>query len=127
MFLCESVKNSTKTAVQIQHNHAKAINQGGLNSKRAHDRLFWAPRNLSNHMIRQARTGDTVLVKRWQVRAKHYIVVAGGGGVKTTENKIHWPRFCELQAWHQTQLRGEVLDYLADLVNSGKIDPVGTG
>ncbi len=32
-----------------------------------------------------------------------------------------------LQAWHQTQLRGEVLDYLADLVNSGKIDPVGTG
>jgi hypothetical protein len=28
------------------------------------------------------------------------------------------------QAWYQTQLRGEVLDYLAELVNSGKIDPV---
>ncbi len=24
---------------------------------------FWIPRNLSHHMIRQARTGDTVLVK----------------------------------------------------------------
>jgi hypothetical protein len=30
----------------------------------AHDRLlFWAPRNLSHHMIRQARNVDTVLVK----------------------------------------------------------------
>lgn len=29
------------------------------------------------------------------------------------------------RAWHQTQLRGEVLDYLAELINSGNIDPVG--
>ncbi len=36
---------------------------------------FWLPRNLSNHMDR-----DTA-------------VVAEAGGVKTTENKIHWPRF----------------------------------
>ncbi len=29
----------------------------------AHFLSFWIPRNLSNHMDRQARTGDTVLVK----------------------------------------------------------------
>jgi hypothetical protein len=32
--------------------------------KEAHGRLpFWAPRNLSHHMIWEVRTGDTVLVK----------------------------------------------------------------
>ncbi len=40
-------------------------------------------------MDRQARTGDTVLVKNREMRVKSNIaVVAGGDGVKTTENNI---------------------------------------
>jgi hypothetical protein len=41
---------------------------------------------------RQARTRDTLLIKRRETtgRSKNTVVVAGGGGVKTTE-KIHWP------------------------------------
>jgi hypothetical protein len=31
---------------------------------------FWLPRNLSNHMIRQARTGDTVLVNSRETGAE---------------------------------------------------------
>ncbi len=42
---------------------------------------FWFPRNLSNHMDRQARTRDTVLVKsRKNDRKKPSIAVAAGGG-----------------------------------------------
>jgi hypothetical protein len=60
------------------------IGQRGLNTKRPMIGFFWVPRNLSHHMIRQDRTGETVLVKRREM---------GGEGVKTTENKIHWPRW----------------------------------
>ncbi len=42
-------------------------------------------------MIRQARPGDTVLVKSREMTSRT-AVVAGGDGVKTTENKIHWSR-----------------------------------
>jgi hypothetical protein len=46
-------------------------------------------------MGRQARTGDTVLVKsrerRGQVGPTHCLGSLGEEGVKTTENKIHWP------------------------------------
>ncbi len=34
-----------------------------LNTKKPTPVSFWFPRNLSNHMDRQARTRDTVLVK----------------------------------------------------------------
>jgi hypothetical protein len=31
---------------------------------------FWIPRNLSHHMVRQARTGDTVLVKSREMTSR---------------------------------------------------------
>jgi len=39
-------------------------------------------------MDREARTGDTVRDDRLEPNTA---VVAEGGGVKTTENNIHWP------------------------------------
>ncbi len=50
------------------------------------------PRNLSNHMDRQARTGDTVLVKSREMTGRSQTLKwwLGGGRVKTTEKKIHW-------------------------------------
>ncbi len=63
------------------HKHTLCIKQRGLKTKRSTlSSSFWAPRNLSHHMIRQARTA---------------VVWLGGEGVKTTENKIHWTR------WHK--------------------------
>jgi hypothetical protein len=57
--------------------------QRGLNTKRITIVFSLGPRNLSHHMIRQARIGDTVLVKR---RDPNTAVVAGGWkGVKTTK------------------------------------------
>ncbi len=58
---------------------------------------FWVPRNLSHHMIRQARTGDTVLVKSREMTGRTQTLPwwLRGEGIKnrkTTENKIHWPR-----------------------------------
>ncbi len=52
---------------------------------------FWFPRNLSYHMIRQARIGDTVLVKSREMtgRTQTFPWWLGGEVVKTTENKIH--------------------------------------
>jgi hypothetical protein len=50
---------------------------------------FCLPRNLSNHMDRQAHTSDIVLVKSRDARR-----------VKTTENKTHWPRSSEPQSTH---------------------------
>jgi hypothetical protein len=47
-------------------------------------------------MEKQAGTGDTVLVKSRDMKGRRQTLpcmVAGGGGVKTTENKIHWPPF----------------------------------
>jgi hypothetical protein len=44
-------------------------------------------------MDKQAGNGDTVLVKsREMTKEPDTAVVAGAGEVKTTENKIHWPR-----------------------------------
>jgi hypothetical protein len=52
-------------------------------------------------MIRQARTGDTVLVKSREMTVPWWIE---GEGVKTTGNKIHWPRRRNLSLsgyhWH---------------------------
>ncbi len=47
---------------------------------------FWISQNLSLHMDRQARTGDTVLIKSRTQTLPWWL----GGVVKTTENKIHW-------------------------------------
>ncbi len=69
--------------------------QRGLNIKRHTLVFFLAPRNHSNHMDKQARTGDTVLIKSREMTGRRQILswVAGGRrGVKTTENNIHWPR-----------------------------------
>ncbi len=65
---------------------------------------FWVPRNLSNHMDRQALTGE--LRERWQVGAKHCRGGWGEKGVQTTENKIHWPRWgCTvLCTWHSLKM-----------------------
>ncbi len=59
---------------------------------------FWVPRNLSNHMDRQARTHDTVLVKSREMTGRSQTLPCwlGGEGVKTTEIKIHWPRCANL-------------------------------
>jgi hypothetical protein len=52
------------------------------------------PRNLSNHMGRQARTRDTVIVKSREMtgRSQTLPLWLGGDRVKTTETKTHWPR-----------------------------------
>jgi hypothetical protein len=63
--------------------------------RKAHVRLLsWFPRNLFNHMDRQARTHDSVLVKSTEMTGRSQTLPwwLGRGGVKTTENKIHWPR-----------------------------------
>jgi hypothetical protein len=46
-------------------------------------------------MDRQARTRDTVLVKRGEMTSRSQTLPwwLVGGGEKTTENKIHWPRW----------------------------------
>jgi hypothetical protein len=49
---------------------------------------FRVPRNLSKHMDRQARTGDTVLVKSREVGAKHCLVRWGGGKDDRKENTL---------------------------------------
>ncbi len=51
---------------------------------------FYVPRNLSNHMDRQARTSDTVLVKSRKMTGRSQTLPwwLGRGGIKTTENKI---------------------------------------
>ena len=43
-------------------------------------------------MGRKSHTWAPLRVERWQVGPKH-VVVAGGEGVKTRENKIRWPRW----------------------------------
>ncbi len=58
-----------------------------------HSSSFWLPRNLFNHIDRQARTRDAVLKSRETTgRSQTLPWWLGGEGVKTTENKIHWPR-----------------------------------
>jgi hypothetical protein len=51
-------------------------------------------------MIMQDLTGDTVLVMSREmtgIQDPNTAVVAGGEGVKTTENKIHWHRWVDPQ------------------------------
>ncbi len=64
--------------------------QRGMKTKRP--RL---PRNLSIHTDRQSCTGDTMIAKSREMtgRSQTLLCWLGGGGVKTTENKIHWPRW----------------------------------
>jgi hypothetical protein len=59
-----------------------------LNTKKSY---FWLPRNLSNHMDRQAPSGDTVLVNIREMTGPNTSLVAGGGEVKTTETKYIGP------------------------------------
>jgi hypothetical protein len=73
---------------------AERWKQRGLITKRPTIVFFFrVPRNLSHHMDRQARTGDTVLVKSREMTGRTQTLPwwLGGGGVKTTDNKIHWP------------------------------------
>ena len=64
--------------------------QRGLNTKRFSNVFLWVPRNLSHHMIRQARTGDTVVVKSREMTGWTWTLPwrLGGARVKTTENNI---------------------------------------
>ncbi len=73
---------------------------------RGNSSSFWVPRNLTTHMIRQAHTGDTVLVKGREMtgRTQKHCHVAGGEGIKTTENKIHRRRW---QCWNFKQSMGD--------------------
>ncbi len=68
--------------------------QRGLNIKSPRSSSLWVPRNLSHHMIMQARTRDTVLVEySREMTGRPQTVpwwLGGGGGVKTTE-KNTWP------------------------------------
>jgi hypothetical protein len=50
---------------------------------------FWLSRNLSNHMDRQTRTCDTVLVKNRELTGRSQTLPwwVEGGGVKTTEKQ----------------------------------------
>ena len=52
---------------------------------------FCFPRNLSNHMDRQARTGDTVLDQSREMTDRSRGGGCGERGAKTTENPINWP------------------------------------
>ncbi len=65
---------------------------------------FWFPRNLSHHMIRQARTGDTVLVRSREMIGRRQVLPRwlAGDGAKTTGNKIQWPRWKRLCGYSRT-------------------------
>jgi hypothetical protein len=67
--------------------------QRGLNTKRPSS--FWVSRNLSNHVIRQACSGGTVLVKSIEMtgRTKTLPWWLGGEGVKTTYCKTKYIGF----------------------------------
>jgi len=56
---------------------------------------FWVSRNLFHHIDRQARNGDTLLVKSREMTGRTQTLVwwFGGEGVKTTENKVKWGKF----------------------------------
>ena len=78
-------RNSLKISAPIEE----------LNIRGPRSSSFWVPGNLSYHIDRQARTSATVLVmsrEMRQVGAKHCRGGWGVGRVKTTENKMHWPR-----------------------------------
>jgi hypothetical protein len=51
-------------------------------------------------MVRRASTGDTVLVKNREMTDRTQTLPWGPGekGLKTTENKIHWPRCVAIQS-----------------------------
>ncbi len=57
-------------------------------------------------MIRQARIGDTVLVKSREMtgRTETLPLWLGGEGVKTTENKIHCPVDIGIQSYKCSSL-----------------------
>ncbi len=56
---------------------------------------IWVPRNLSHHMDKQARIGDTVLVSNIEMTGRSQTLPwwLEREGVKTTGNKIYWPRW----------------------------------
>ncbi len=62
--------------------------------RRQQSSSFRVPRNLSHSVIRQARTGDTVLVKSREMTGSTQTLPwwLWGEGEKTTENKLRWPR-----------------------------------
>jgi hypothetical protein len=61
--------------------------------------LFWVPRNLSDHMDRLAHTRDTLLVTSREMTGRSQTLPCWmRGDIKTTENKIHWPRWIETGA-----------------------------
>jgi hypothetical protein len=63
---------------------------------------FWVPRNLSHHMIRQARTGVTMLVKSREMTGRTQTLPwwLGWEGVKAMENKYRWPRWVWQVKYH---------------------------
>ncbi len=69
---------------------------------------FWFPRNLSNHIYRQASTRDTGLEYR-QITVSSQTVLrwclGGVERVKTTENKIHWARLVYKDTQSDCRLR----------------------
>ncbi len=89
--------------------------QRGLNTLRGpRSSSFWVPRNLFHHMDKQARTGDTVLVttsREMTGRTQTLPWWLGGEGVKTTENKIHWPRWWGAENRQSTRLFSSPLNW----------------
>ncbi len=58
---------------------------------------FWLPRNLSNHMDRQARTGDTMLLENREMTGRSQTLLRWLGVRKCKDdrkqNTVHWPRW----------------------------------
>jgi hypothetical protein len=74
-------------------------------------------------MDRQAPSDDTVLVKSREMTGPNFVLLAERGEVKTTENKIHWPR-CYLPPC--LPLVGFILSLLSHRVGK-RVSPLRTG
>jgi len=63
---------------------------------------FWVPRNLSQKMVRQARIGDTALVKSREMTGRTQTLPwwLEEEEIKTIENKIHWFRCLKVLTDH---------------------------
>ncbi len=82
--------------------------QRGLNTKRPTIVFFLAltkPLPSYDQALRQARTGNTVLVKSKEIGRTQTLVAGGGGvGVKTTENKIQCPSWMRVTTKEETEI-----------------------
>ena len=83
---------SLQEAFEYRHYLLQISNQRVLNTKRgSRSSSFWVPRNLSHHLDRKDRTGDTVLLNSREMTGRSQTLPwwwLVGEGVKTTENQL---------------------------------------